>query len=508
MLPLLVAGGLVLWNAQATALGLLSDDAFYYLEIARSIVRGEGSSFDGISSTNGYHPLWMLVMVAACALAGEGLLAPVCAMILVSAVVCGATLALVAAVTERWAAPGFGALALAACLLPNLLTAMSNGLETALVLLTVFAWAWWVYRCEGLGWSAPARSNFTTGLWLGLIFLARLDSAFVVLAAGALFFAAGIVARVPWADLVRRSLVLVAGVLVFAAPYFLWCHAQFGTLSPISGRVKSSFPDLRARLGLDGDMRLGLTLVALDLLLAAAVFAFDRRRGRPVPALLVTPLTILAVGSALHFGYTFLYMSWGVYWWHFVVYGAAFVLGVAQAAHRASLAWPRSRAVWKLGLPALIAASGVALQANIVAHRTESHREWFQAAAWAREHTDEDSVFALKDAGLFGYFSARRVINLDGKANGYDYLERLERGEVLAYLEEHGTDYVADINALHVEGRALIRLPRARQPALTIWMSSEQEVYRGRTFPRRRLAFERADEAHFAIWKFAGRSDK
>ena len=34
-----------------------SDDAFYYLAIARRLAAGDGASFDGETPTNGFHPL-------------------------------------------------------------------------------------------------------------------------------------------------------------------------------------------------------------------------------------------------------------------------------------------------------------------------------------------------------------------------------------------------------------------------------------------------------------------
>ena len=43
-----------------TLLNWVADDAFYYLQIARHIAQNGVSSFDGITRTNGYHPLWML----------------------------------------------------------------------------------------------------------------------------------------------------------------------------------------------------------------------------------------------------------------------------------------------------------------------------------------------------------------------------------------------------------------------------------------------------------------
>lgn len=47
----------------AAFLTFYEDDAFYYFQIARNIVTHHGSSFDGLHLTNGYHPLWMLVIV-------------------------------------------------------------------------------------------------------------------------------------------------------------------------------------------------------------------------------------------------------------------------------------------------------------------------------------------------------------------------------------------------------------------------------------------------------------
>ncbi len=507
-LPLLAMVGFVLWNAETAMLGMLSDDAFYYIKIAQSIVHGGGSSFDGISQTNGYHPLWMLVMVAVCALSGGSLLAPVIATIVISGAVCGLALWVVHDAVERWAAPGFGWVAVALCLVPNLLTAMTNGMETGILLLALFTWVWCLHRFDWMSFAVPLRCQFASGLVLGVIFLSRLDSAFLVLAAGAMFLAAGIMTRAPWRQLAARCLALVAGVLVFAVPFFLWSHLQFGTLSPISGRVKSSFPALRSSLDLEGDMGVGLVLVALNLFVAVAVAAIDRRRGKSLAGLLVSPLAVLTAGSVVHFTYTFLFMAWGVYWWHFVVYGAAVALGVAQLAHRASTIWPAARHALRIGFPVVIGVAGLAAQVSGVAHKVSSHREWLLAAEWARDNTDGHAIFAMKDAGLFGYFSRRQVINLDGKANGYEFLDSLERGDVVPYLREAGVSYVADINASYQDGRSVVALPRVRPPWLALWMALEDEVYQGRTYSRRRLAAENVPAAHFAIWKFEPRAGR
>ena len=39
------------------------DDGYFYPQIARHIVHHQGSTFNGIMLTNGYHPLWMVLCV-------------------------------------------------------------------------------------------------------------------------------------------------------------------------------------------------------------------------------------------------------------------------------------------------------------------------------------------------------------------------------------------------------------------------------------------------------------
>ena len=41
----------------------LPDDAFYYLEVARRLGKGDGFTFDGAHATNGFHPLWQGLLV-------------------------------------------------------------------------------------------------------------------------------------------------------------------------------------------------------------------------------------------------------------------------------------------------------------------------------------------------------------------------------------------------------------------------------------------------------------
>jgi len=38
------------------------DDAFFYATVARNVAEVGKFSFDGVSETNGFHPLWMIIL--------------------------------------------------------------------------------------------------------------------------------------------------------------------------------------------------------------------------------------------------------------------------------------------------------------------------------------------------------------------------------------------------------------------------------------------------------------
>jgi hypothetical protein len=70
-------------------LSAFQDDFFYYLTIARNLAEHGRSTFDGVSLTNGYHPLWALILTA---LARMARAESVTFVVLLATLVCGLTL--------------------------------------------------------------------------------------------------------------------------------------------------------------------------------------------------------------------------------------------------------------------------------------------------------------------------------------------------------------------------------------------------------------------------------
>lgn len=71
------------------------DDAYYYFKVAQNISEGNGSTFDGINLTNGYHPLWMVICIPIFALARFDVILPLRVLLVVIAIIHAGTAILI-----------------------------------------------------------------------------------------------------------------------------------------------------------------------------------------------------------------------------------------------------------------------------------------------------------------------------------------------------------------------------------------------------------------------------
>jgi hypothetical protein len=476
-------------------LGLLSDDAFYYLQIARNITEGHGPTFDRIAPTNGFHPLWMgsVVLLSWCTRADSHLTA--LAVLALNGLLAATTLVLLDRLVQRFIAPGLGLVAVAICLLPNVLWALLNGLETGLLVFSATALLWFCYanRIHEVGASGPA--GFAFGTLLGAVALSRLDAVFLLAAAAILNGICALLERAPARRWFSRATAVGLGFALLFGPYVAWNLWAFGHLMPISGAVKSSFPYAQASTDVSGDILLGLGVLACLVPLEVIRWTWS---GRPIAARFSSPLLLLCASCVLHFLHTWLFMTWGVYWWHFTLYGLALSLVFTEVAARALSRLPlRPRGILFAAFAGILVASSAFLSAQVLPTKADQHRGWLEAAEWAEQNLGNHAIIAIKDAGLFGYFSGRRVVNLDGKANGYAYLDHLRSERVEEYLTRVGVSFVADVH-----GNLPIAIPRAAADTYFLELPHASLLYRGSAIPSD-LRDLRPKSSHFSIWRLA-----
>ncbi len=489
----------------------LWDDSFYYLQTARNVVGAGICSFDGRNPTNGFHPLWMIVLLPLCAFLGndpERILRGALTLQIVAFLL--PSLALAYWVSRRWfgSVAAFAALAAALVLFPS---RQVDGMEAGVLILLGLLLVLHLAGRDPFAREGRLAPRLLAGLLLGLLFLGRTDSVFLV---AAWFMVAGWMGwREPRVEpTVRRAATSLAHLLptllvllLLAVPYLAWNWSTFGSFIPISGAIKYGFAN-PARPGQSIP-----TVTALMMVVILAAWLLDVRsllRPRGSGASLrghEVCFAVLGLHVIAHSSFTVLKAKWGISPWHFSLYAVPFVLAVARVAaatERLARRWIGEPWGGRLGATACLVLVGFALAKGVWRYGREFEAftgASLRAALWSREHLPREARIGMKDCGAFGYFSNHSVTNLDGIINNFDYQRYLAQGLLAGYLQDQGIAYLAQ--------HALTRYPAAttagydsivysipiypRGGDVTLW--EDDEVYRA--------SWDRDADAQFVIWR-------
>jgi hypothetical protein len=450
-----IAQAVMVWGLPARGLlSLVEDDAFYYFKIARNAAHGHWFTFDTINETNGFHPLWGFVCYIVYKLV-PGLYTGLRAVLTVNILLwVGASAALWFAVRSRGAAWAAAAVVLFTAVTVQMSTyqsGMETGLfETLWLLLFLFVRLRDPLRSRG---RAPCDALF--GLLLLLVILARIDG--ILLLPGV----ALAVAAIHWKDGAGRILgrwvsvfaVTVAGLVAYA----LLNKQLFDVFLPISGMLKSTFPHVHVVR--EYVFRYWWAEAAALIALAANIWIAVRARSvREDGRASESDLALLFAFNTyciLHMLNTLVFTkARGAYNWYFHPYILTVILDfVMIGSWVLGDEWLRDRRMRPVRVTAIVLAllllvvPARRLYRGITGQLPAKWRTYcYDAALWARSSTPPDTVFAMNDAGVFGYFSDRRVVNLDGLVNSLEYQRYGAEGRLDDFLKKCGARYLVQAN--------------------------------------------------------------
>ncbi len=437
---------MVLFSDIRTLLITIPDDASYYFKIADTIVHNAFVSFDGIHETNGFQPLWlcMLLPVAAVFKGSPEAMMQATALLQVVLLAVSALMLFSLLSKTHSVRSGFfcSLLFFAAVFFPGV-----NGMESALLICMCVVLLYYGRRSDIIARSTP-RGEFFFGILLGLVMLTRLDMVFLggVIAAVLAFDVC--LSRRPKRETIRRFVTVVGSASLIVAPYLLLNYLFFGHAVPISGILKSCFPHPMVNRNI---LELFTPRYTVCILIACCYLGWlllsgGKRRERSSDVQYFGIATaVCATSVVLHALYTFLFMKWAVFAWHFILYPFCVVLIIGDVFYR--LGQPRPKGVLKICC--WIIAGLIVCAACVKVYRRHTrplenswHVASYNAACWARENTQPDSVFAMKDAGHFSFFSRRKVINLDGIVNNLQYQDVLKEKNLKKYFADNNVMYL------------------------------------------------------------------
>lgn len=461
-----------------TTIGIAgADDAYFYLTVARNAAHGHLSSFDGTSTTNGYHPLWAAMLTPLFVLVQDKDVAHFVALIaccLLHGVTAGALWRMLARRVSVDAACFGTAFFVLFAVVPAWYLGQGP--------LAMAAFAFFVERFLRAALDEPAGRPWSSGAALGLLaaaaVLARLDSILPATTALAWLWITGRGA----ARLVATVALATLGALV--GIYVASNVIAFGHAMPISGLLKSSFPQLSLINYPLSSPKWYRLLAPLVVALAFTGWRVAARRARTGSAPTIDgALGAVTAGILVFFAYEMLFQKdadFGLYSWHFAVATCVASLLAGRLFDAcAPRAWLRRAAG-----PALL---GIALASTVGRYAGTTNVDGTLAdlhcvGRWIDANLPKGAVIAATDPGLVSYFGDRPTVSLDGLINDFEYQEALRDGKLAAWLDaRHVTHLVVRDGdaARRTSGEHSLSLPSRLYPGAgdSVVVSMQRRLY-------------------------------
>jgi hypothetical protein len=423
-------------KGSSTYLFFVTDDFFYYLIPARNFVTTSRFTFDGLTLTNGFHPLWMLCTV------------------LLWAISFGSTKLFFLLLTVVLSASAYITLRLLEGLLTDLkldsrLSPVFVGLTflvtTGLIFIgmeiTLTIPLYLLFIRSIIRYKGRIKDDYVLGAVTVLLILSRLETAILL-------------CPVLWLMLYRksfpsavRSFARLSMMLIPIVTYVAMNVWYFGTPLPVSSLAKQLVdPSFRFNQGIiphllferDGMGALLLLPVALVLVLRTwRQKPFSERMG--IAILLWYPIVFLTL-----FGLT---SDWIVFRWYFYPLPILFIFCASLLANRITFLSDKiGRGVYVVVSIGIVAFGVWNFYRQTIRFSPEPNSVFQHAALLQPFVASHPGLYAMGDrAGLTAFMCNMPVIQLEGLSSGLSMIDSIRKqADLLALLHHYGVKYLIE----------------------------------------------------------------
>ena len=435
------------------------DDAYLYFKIARNFSETGHMTFDGKSITNGFHPLWMMVLIPFY-LALHDPIAVLRAIGIFSIILIAIMGFLSLRYLFRYSILTY--FLASALLITSIISFGVTGMEVTLLLPLIIIVLVWVMHAKP--WDASTISQImliAIGLNLSLVQLARLDAVFLTITI-LLFVAIMSAPR----DRLKRVFMLGLFPFITGSIYLLVNYAVFQHFLPTSGAVKSLASNTlwfnhkflsqltTPNNAVDGNFWIFyLCLLFLSFgYLSLTTYKKFKHWKTPLSAEDYLPV-IVSVFFIVYSAYQVFRTSWVLWRWYaypIIPLSVFLVPEILSRIERHLQRYKNTRAsiqvLSALILPLLtiqLFVLGIRFGYWIKPHGTSFQYENYLIAETLNHEPIDTSVFAVGDrAGSFAYFYHGNVLQLEGLVGDYKFLQALKSNTVMDYMTKFGVEYV------------------------------------------------------------------
>lgn len=447
-----------------------SDDMFYYLQIARNIADGSGVTFDKITTTNGFHPLYMLVLVICYKIfpffRANDIQCSLSILSLIQGVTALFVYRIVKKCTDERPARLIGITVF--LLHPFIFFSGLSGVESPLAVLFL-AVSCDYYLSFRNGVQVSGKSALCLGVFLALAFLSRTDSIFIIAGILGDFLVYRVfIKKYSWKQEITALFLIGISFSLIVTPWFIWNLLRFGDIKqdsmkailfwshhsfkfehPVITRGPSFFETLNSILIIIYLFMFNNNLFMLSLLglfiFAAAIFMIrDSRSFKKSQTGLFLLFPVIMAG-ALWIFYFFYLRHWQL--WYMISTMFLCSLFISVVFDRIYNHLPTRFFIKPFFLSGIMVLLSVFFfyygQNFSIAGATPWQGTYFKIAAHVPLYVPKTVRIGSFNAGILSRFSDRTVINLDGVTN-HEVLYFLKHGELLNYLKKRKIEYIVD----------------------------------------------------------------
>jgi hypothetical protein len=420
------------------------DDGFFYLKIANNFANGLGSNFDGINMTNGYHPLWFLILSFWFFLLSlitqnpspEFLLRFSCLLhfLLLSLIIFFTYKAYKILFNVNWLYKLF--LFAALSMVP--LATRNFGMEVHIIPVLLSAYLW--LKAKEFRFN-ESHTGFKILIFI-LIGLTRIENFFTV-----------VPVLIGYEVLTGNRKHLLKNILIYSIPCFsaflLYLFTNFiffGHFFTISLTIKSSFPNiflleninvLRTHAMSEIFITSNLLFFIFSTVLIIIRLLWEKKNHSDTKLSLL--LISLSIAYCMYLMLNLIFNKECIREWYLsgIVYISAAALSTIIQ-------------IGKNKIAALTIAITCFFLFYFYNGRIQSSRnlpEYEFAKDIQRYVAPDETVFQVDYSGFTGFFSERTIINGDGLVNSFEFYNYMKRNALPEYLSKYNIDYYITFSA-------------------------------------------------------------
>lgn len=452
----------------------LFEDFFYYLKIAKNIVLGNKATFDGETLTNGFHPLWMVATIVVQATANSYI--AIHLMLTLAALLHLGQVYLIFSILKTETNSKLAHL-IAIFYLFNYRIITNNlcGLETPLAGFSLLLVINFLFKNHKL---LNSHLVIRLGILTSIAILSRFD---LLLLGGAIII---LVSLDPIFSGKRHStklfniIIILSTIFIALLPWFLWSNSTLGILLPNSHAALKVWLFKTFSLDLSFSENLSLlirkifstawhSIATTNLLGLWPVVLPISHRNLPILLLFFSIIYILygiwktrtyhnvlpkSIFFALALGLFTYYSLFATPTVRYLMPFSIIIIIIAviithELLQQFNITWAYKGAKL-IYVVILINSIMVSIQSwqkhQGAAYTHVGHAKLYEAAQWIKFNIPRNSAIGSWNAGIIGYFSERKVVNLDGVVNN-EIIRVIKQKDLATYIQEKNILFLADV---------------------------------------------------------------